>query len=495
MAKAQKLTTRSENYSEWYNELVKRADLAENSEVRGCMVIKPYGYAIWERMQRTLDDMFKATGHVNAYFPLFIPKSFLSKEAAHVEGFAKECAVVTHYRLKNSPDGSGVIVDPEARLEEELIVRPTSETIIWSTYRNWIQSYRDLPLLINQWANVVRWELRTRMFLRTAEFLWQEGHTAHATESEAIEEAERMLGVYAQFAEETLAIPVIQGTKTVSERFAGALETYCIEALMQDGKALQAGTSHFLGQNFAKAFEVKFANKDNQEEYVWATSWGVSTRLMGALIMAHSDDQGLVLPPKIAPFQVVIVPIGRKPEEREPVLAKAREIQSALEAAGIRVKIDDDDTKSPGWKFAEWELKGVPLRFALGPRDLENNKIEVARRDIQSKESIDLPDDIRAFTQDLLDNIQQKIYQKALDFQKTHTFEVDTWEAFQAHIDADIPGFISAHWDGTAETEEKIKEETKATIRCIPIDNPQEKGTCIYSGKPSSQRVLFAKAY
>ena len=495
MAKAAKLTSRSENYSEWYNDLVKRADLAENSEVRGCMVIKPYGYAIWERMQRTLDDMFKATGHVNAYFPLFIPKSFLSKEADHVEGFAKECAVVTHYRLKNNPDGTGVIVDPEAKLEEELIVRPTSETIIWSTYRNWIQSYRDLPLLVNQWANVVRWELRTRMFLRTAEFLWQEGHTAHATKEEAIAEAEQMLGVYGDFMEDTLGIPVIRGIKTASERFAGAEETYTVEALMQDGKALQSGTSHFLGQNFAKAFDVKFATKDNKEEFVWATSWGVSTRMMGALIMAHSDDQGLILPPRIAPFQVVIVPIGRKEEEKAAVLAKAKEISQALTDAGIRVKIDDDDTKSPGWKFAEWELKGVPLRYALGPRDLANNKLEVARRDIQSKESIDMPENIQGYTQELLDTIQQGIYQKALDFRLEHSRKIDSWEEFKQQIEEETPGFLYAHWDGTAETEEKIKDETKATIRCIPIESKAEAGKCVYSGKPSTRRVLFAKAY
>ncbi len=495
MAKVQKLTTRSDNYSEWYNELVKKADLAENSEVRGCMVIKPYGFAIWERMQRILDEKFKATGHVNAYFPLFIPKSFLSKEADHVEGFAKECAVVTHYRLKNDPDGKGVIVDPEAKLEEELIVRPTSETIIWSTYRNWIQSYRDLPLLINQWANVVRWELRTRMFLRTAEFLWQEGHTAHATKDEAISETEQMLEVYAHFAENTLAIPVIKGVKSENERFAGAEETYTIETLMQDARALQAGTSHFLGQNFAKAFNVTFATQDNKEEYVWATSWGVSTRLMGALIMSHSDDNGLILPPEIAPIQVVIIPIGRKPAERAPVLEKVNEIAQALRSAGIRVKIDDDDTKSPGWKYAEWELKGVPLRLTLGPRDIANNKIEIARRDLASKEVIDIPPDFTAHIQTLLGEVQQQIFQKAIDFRSEHTHYVDTWEEFTQQIEQPYPGFIYAHWDGTSETEEKIKEETKATIRCIPLDNPQEKGTCVYSQKPSSQRVLFAKAY
>lgn len=495
MAKGKKLTSRAENYSEWYNDLVKKADLAENSEVRGCMVIKPYGYAIWERMQRILDDMFKETGHVNAYFPLFIPKSFLSREAAHVEGFAKECAVVTHYRLKNDPDGKGIIVDPEAKLEEELIVRPTSETIIWSSYRNWIQSYRDLPILVNQWANVVRWELRTRMFLRTTEFLWQEGHTAHATEAEAIAEAKQMLHVYGDFAEQTLAIPVIRGSKTERERFAGALDTFTIEALMQDGKALQSGTSHFLGQNFAKAFDVKFATKDNKEEYVWATSWGVSTRLMGALIMTHSDDAGLVLPPVLAPIQVVIVPIYRKDEEKEMVMKKADEIAASLKGQGIRVKVDDDDMKKPGWKFAEWELKGVPVRLAIGPRDLANNKIEVARRDLQTKEVVDLTDSFAQEIKDLLDTVQKGIYQKALDFRADKTRSVDTWEEFKSAVEEDIPGFIYAHWDGTTETEEKIQEETKATIRCIPIDNPLEEGVCVYSGKPSTQRVLFAKSY
>ena len=495
MAKVKKLTSRAENYSEWYNELVKRADLAENSEVRGCMVIKPYGYAIWERMQRILDDMFKETGHVNAYFPLFIPKSFLSKEADHVEGFAKECAVVTHYRLKNDPDGNGVVVDPEAKLEEELIVRPTSETIIWSSYRNWIQSYRDLPILVNQWANVVRWELRTRMFLRTAEFLWQEGHTAHATEQEAIEEAERMLHVYGDFAEHTLAIPVIRGIKTESERFAGALETYCIEALMQDGKALQAGTSHFLGQNFAKAFDVKFANQENKEEYVWATSWGVSTRLMGALIMSHSDDQGLVLPPALAPFQVVMIPIARKDEDKAVVYPRIQELAAELKAKGIRVKIDDDETKSPGWKFAEWELKGVPVRIAMGSRDIQAGKVEISRRDTSTKESVDMPDDFSGMISSLLDEIQENIYNKAKTFREEHTVKVDTWEEFNAQLENDLPGFISAHWDGTAETEAKIQEETKATIRCIPVNNTLEEGNCVYSGKPSTQRVLFAKAY
>ncbi len=495
MAKVQKLTARSENYSEWYNELVKRADLAENSEVRGCMVIKPYGFAIWERMQRILDDKFKATGHVNAYFPLFIPKSFLSKEADHVEGFAKECAVVTHYRLKNSEDGKGIVVDPEAKLEEELIVRPTSETIIWSTYRNWIQSYRDLPLLINQWANVVRWELRTRMFLRTAEFLWQEGHTAHATREEAIVETEKMLDVYADFAEHTLAIPVIKGIKTENERFAGAEETYTIETLMQDARALQAGTSHFLGQNFAKAFDVTFATQDNKEEYVWATSWGVSTRLMGALIMSHSDDEGLILPPEIAPIQVVIIPVGRKAAEKALVMEKVSEISNAFVSAGIRVKIDDDETKSPGWKYAEWELKGVPIRLALGPRDIANGKVEIARRDLKTKEIIEIPEDFTGYIKSLLNEVQRYIYQKAQEFRKTNTHYVDTWEEFETQISKPYPGFIYAHWDGTSETEEQIKAETKATIRCIPLQNPKEAGKCVYSGKPSTQRVLFAKAY
>lgn len=495
MAKGKKLTSRAENYPEWYNELVKKADLAENSEVRGCMVIKPYGYAIWERMQAILDQMFKDTGHVNAYFPLFIPKSFLSREADHVEGFAKECAVVTHHRLMASPDGNGLVVDPSAKLEEELVVRPTSETIIWSTYRNWIQSYRDLPLLINQWANVVRWELRTRMFLRTTEFLWQEGHTAHATRAEALEESERMLGVYADFAENTLAIPVIQGVKTERERFAGALETYCIEGLMQDGKALQAGTSHFLGQNFAKAFDVRFATKDNKEEFVWATSWGVSTRLMGALIMTHSDDDGLILPPVLAPHQVVIVPIYRKDEEKELVMTKASEIAADLKAAGIRVKLDDDENKKPGWKFAEWELKGVPIRLAIGPRDIANGKIEVARRDLKTKEVQDLDEGFVDRTKALLDEIQTTIYDRAKNFREDNTTPVDTYDEFKAQLDKPTPGFIYAHWDGTTETEEKIQQETKATIRCIPIDNPMEEGVCIYSGKPSTQRVLFAKAY
>ncbi len=489
------LPKRSEDYSLWYNELVKRADLAENSPVRGCMVIKPYGYSIWEKMQAELDRMFKETGHANAYFPLFIPKSFLSKEASHVEGFAKECAVVTHYRLKNAEDGSGVIVDPEAKLEEELIVRPTSETVIWSTYKNWIQSYRDLPLLVNQWANVVRWEMRTRLFLRTTEFLWQEGHTAHATSDEAMAETVQMMNIYAQFAEEFMALPVVKGKKTESERFAGADETLCIEALMQDGKALQAGTSHFLGQNFAKAFEVKFATKEGGLEYVWGTSWGVSTRLMGALIMAHSDDNGLVLPPKLAPFQVVIVPIYRGEEELAMISVKAKEIMAELRKAGISVKYDDRDTQKPGWKFAEYELKGVPVRIALGPRDLENKTLEIARRDTLTKESFqweEMP--IAQKIGGLLEEIQEGIYQKAFDFRKDNTTEVNSWEEFKQVLEGKA-GFLSAHWDGTPETEEKIKELTKATIRCIPLDQLPEQGVCVYSGKPSSGRVLFAKAY
>ncbi len=489
------LPKRSEDYSLWYNELVKKADLAENSPVRGCMVIKPYGYSIWEKMQAELDRMFKETGHSNAYFPLFIPKSFLSKEASHVEGFAKECAVVTHYRLKNAEDGSGVIVDPEAKLEEELIVRPTSETVIWSTYKNWIQSYRDLPLLVNQWANVVRWEMRTRLFLRTTEFLWQEGHTAHATAEEAMSETVQMMNIYAQFSEEFMALPVVKGKKTASERFAGADETLCIEALMQDGKALQAGTSHFLGQNFAKAFDVKFATKEGGLEYVWGTSWGVSTRLMGALIMAHSDDNGLVLPPKLAPFQVVIVPIYRGEEELALISVKAKEIIAELRKAGISVKYDDRDTQKPGWKFAEYELKGVPVRIALGPRDLENKTLEIARRDNLTKESFqweEMP--IAQKIGALLDEIQEEIYQKAFDFRKENTTKVNSWEEFKQVLEQKS-GFLSAHWDGTAETEEKIKELTKATIRCIPLDQVSEQGVCVYSGKPSSGRVLFAKAY
>ncbi|NVO20586.1 MAG: proline--tRNA ligase [Bacteroidetes bacterium] len=490
---AKDFTTREENYSQWYNDLVIKADLADNSAVRGCMVIKPYGYAIWEKMQAQLDSMFKETGHVNAYFPLFIPKSFFSKEASHVEGFAKECAVVTHYRLKNSPDGKGVIVDPDAKLEEELIVRPTSETIIWDTYRTWIQSYRDLPILVNQWANVVRWEMRTRLFLRTAEFLWQEGHTAHATKQEAIEEAERMLDVYAEFAEKWMAIPVIKGIKSPNERFAGAVETYCIEALMQDGKALQAGTSHFLGQNFAKAFEVQFLSKENKLEYVWATSWGVSTRLMGALIMTHSDDNGLVLPPKLAPTQVAIIPIYKTDEQLKAISEKVNEIKAALKAKGISVKYDDRDTYKPGWKFNEYEFKGVPVRIVIGPRDLENGTVEVARRDTLEKSVYQLTD-IENKIEHLLGNIQENLYQKALSYRENNTFKADSWEEFNNILDT-TGGFVSAHWDGTPETEQRIKEESKATIRLIPIQNKMEEGKCIYSGKPSTQRVLFARAY
>jgi len=490
MSKA--LPKRSENYSEWYNEIVKRADLAENSAVRGCMVIKPYGYAIWEKMQRALDDMFKATGHVNAYFPLFVPKSFLEKEEEHAEGFAKECAVVTHYRLKANPDGKGLVVDPNAKLEEELIVRPTSEAVIWNTYKNWIQSWRDLPLLINQWCNIVRWEMRTRLFLRTTEFLWQEGHTAHATEQEAVEEAERMLGVYTTFSEEWVALPVIQGLKTPNERFAGAVETYCIEALMQDGKALQAGTSHFLGQNFAKGFDVQFVNKENQLEYAWATSWGMTTRMIGALIMAHSDDNGLVLPPKLAPIQVVIVPIHKSPEDLAKITEKVNPIFEELKAAGISVKYDDDDKQRSGWKFAEYELRGVPVRLGMGMRDLENGTIEVARRDNLTKESRPL-EGVVEHIKSLLDEIQANIFDRALKFRGDNTFKVDTWDDFKSQIERG--GFISAHWDGTAETEEKIKDETKATIRCIPLDAPAEDGKCVYSGASSKRRVLFARAY
>ena len=496
---AKGLPKRSENYSEWYNEIVKRADLAENSAVRGCMVIKPYGFAIWEKMQRALDDMFKATGHSNAYFPLFVPKSFLEKEEEHAEGFAKECAVVTHYRLKANPNGNGLIVDPAAKLEEELIIRPTSETVIWNTYKNWIQSWRDLPLLINQWCNVVRWEMRTRLFLRTTEFLWQEGHTAHSTEQEAVEETERMLGVYATFAEEWMGVPVLRGLKSPNERFAGAVETYCIEALMQDGKALQAGTSHFLGQNFAKSFDVKFVNKENEQEYAWATSWGVSTRLMGALIMAHSDDQGLVLPPKLAPIQVVIIPIYKTPEDLAAISEKVNPIFEALKAAGISVKYDDADNQRSGWKFAEYELKGVPVRLGLGMRDLENGTIEVARRDTLEKSTTNFSllgtgiEDFVAEIKNLLDDIQDNIYQKALRFREENTFKVDTWEDFQSQIEKG--GFILAHWDGTAETEEKIKQETKATIRCIPLDAPEEAGKCVFSGAISHRRVVFARAY
>ena len=490
---AKELTSRSENYSQWYQDLVIKADLAENSAVRGCMVIKPYGYAIWEKMQAELDRMFKETGHVNAYFPLFIPKSFFSKEADHVEGFAKECAVVTHYRLKNDEVNGGIIVDPEAKLEEELIVRPTSETIIWNTYKNWIQSYRDLPILINQWANVVRWEMRTRLFLRTAEFLWQEGHTAHATKQEAIEETEKMINVYANFVENHMALPVIIGLKSANERFAGALDTYSIEALMQDGKALQTGTSHFLGQNFAKAFDVKFASKEGKDEYVWATSWGVSTRLMGALIMAHSDDNGLVLPPKLAPFQVVIVPIYKNDEQLSEISGKVDEIISKLKAKGITVKFDNNDNKKPGWKFAEYELKGVPVRLALGPRDLENGTVEIARRDTLEKSVVNL-DGIENYIENLLDEIQKSIYQKAFDYRETHTTKVDTYDDFKDVL-MNKGGFVLAHWDGTSETEEKIKAETKATIRCLPLEYEEESGFCIYSGNPSKRRVLFALAY
>lgn len=488
-----KLTSRSENYSQWYQDLVIKADMAENSAVRGCMVIKPYGYAIWEKMQAELDRMFKETGHVNAYFPLFIPKSFFNKEADHVEGFAKECAVVTHYRLKNDKETGEIVVDPDAKLEEELIIRPTSETIIWHTYRNWIQSHRDLPLLINQWANVVRWEMRTRLFLRTAEFLWQEGHTAHATKDEAIEEAMKMINVYADFAENYMAMPVVKGVKTESERFAGALDTYTIEALMQDGKALQSGTSHFLGQNFAKAFDVKFTNKEGVEEYVWATSWGVSTRLIGGLIMAHSDDNGLVLPPKLAPIQVVVVPIYKKLEQLAIISEEVEKIVDDLKKARISVKFDDSDQKKPGWKFAEYELKGVPVRLAIGPRDLENRTVEVARRDTLEKSVVPL-EGITEYVENLLEEIQQNIFRKALDFRAQNTNKADTWEEFKEIIE-NKGGFVSAHWDGTPETEEKIKMETKATVRCIPLDNELEEGKCIYSGKPSKQRVLFAIAY
>jgi len=487
------LTNRDENYSQWYNDLVIKADLAENSAVRGCMVIKPYGYAIWEKIQAELDRLFKATGHVNAYFPLFIPKSFFSKEAAHVEGFAKECAVVTHYRLKNDENGKGVVVDPTAKLEEELIIRPTSETIIWHSYKNWIHSYRDLPILINQWANVVRWEMRTRLFLRTTEFLWQEGHTAHATREEALEEAEKMINVYAGFAENSMALPVIKGFKSEHERFAGALDTYAIEALMQDGKALQAGTSHFLGQNFAKAFDVQFTDRTGKLDYVWATSWGVSTRLMGAIIMGHADNHGLVLPPKLAPIQVVIIPIYKNNEQLDELSEAAIRIKTGLEALGISVKYDDRDNNKPGWKFADYELKGVPVRIAIGPRDLENNTIEVARRDNLTKETIPI-DKVYEHIPKLLDDIQENIYNKALNFRKENTFYVDSWEEFLKVLD-NPGGFILAHWDGTVETEEKIKEETKATIRCIPFDSPEEQGKCVYSGKPSNRRVLFARSY
>jgi prolyl-tRNA synthetase len=487
------LTNREENYSQWYNDLVIKADLAENSAVRGCMVIKPYGYAIWEKIQAELDRLFKATGHVNAYFPLLIPKSFFSKEADHVEGFAKECAVVTHYRLKNDENGKGIVVDPTAKLEEELIIRPTSETIIWNSYKNWIHSYRDLPILINQWANVVRWEMRTRLFLRTTEFLWQEGHTAHATRDEAVEETERMINVYAGFSENSMALPVIKGYKSENERFAGALDTYTIEALMQDGKALQAGTSHFLGQNFAKAFDVQFTDKTGKLDYVWATSWGVTTRLIGAIIMGHADNHGLVLPPKLAPIQVVIIPIYKNVEQIGALSDTAIKIKTGLEALGISVKYDDRDNNKPGWKFADYELKGVPVRLAIGPRDLENKTVEVARRDNLTKETIPV-DNINEYIPRLLEDIQTNIYNKALNFRKENTFYVDTWDEFLKILD-NPGGFIMAHWDGTAETEEKIKEETKATVRCIPFDSPEESGKCVYSGKPSKRRVLFARSY
>lgn len=488
------ITPRDKDYSKWYNDIVINADLADHSAVRGCMVIKPHGYAIWENIQKQLDSMFKETGHVNAYFPLFVPKSFLELEEGHAEGFAKECAVVTHHRLMADPNNQGkLIVDPNSKLQEELIVRPTSEAIIWNTYKGWIQSYRDLPLLINQWANVVRWEMRTRLFLRTAEFLWQEGHTAHATKAEAIEETEKMLGVYADFVENYMALPVIKGIKTPSERFAGADETYCIEAMMQDGKALQAGTSHFLGQNFAKAFEVKFTDQTGKLDFVWATSWGVSTRLMGALIMAHSDDQGLVIPPKLAPTQVVIVPIYKGEEELKNISDKVSVIKKDLESRGIRVKFDDSDKNKPGWKFAEHELKGTPIRLAMGPRDLQNGTIELARRDTKTKESVS-QEGLTQKVIDILDQMQKDLFSKAVEFRKAHTFSVDTYEEFKKLMDDDA-GFVMAHWDGTEETEEKIKNETKATIRCIPLDSPIENGVCMVSGKPSTRRVLFAKAY
>ena len=488
------LTTRSEDYSKWYNELVVKADLAENSGVRGCMVIKPYGYAIWEKMQAELDRMFKETGHQNAYFPLFVPKSMFEAEEKNAEGFAKECAIVTHYRLKNDPDRPGkLMVDPNAKLEEELIVRPTSEAIIWSTYKGWVQSYRDLPLLINQWANVVRWEMRTRLFLRTAEFLWQEGHTAHATKAEALEESEKMMNVYADFAEGFMAIPVVKGIKTETERFAGADETYCIEALMQDGKALQAGTSHFLGQNFAKAFDVKFANAEGKQEHVWGTSWGVSTRLMGALVMTHSDDQGLVLPPNLAPIQVVIVPIYKTDEQLSEITTAVNDLTAKLKKLKISVKYDDRTTQKPGFKFAEWELKGVPVRIAVGPKDLENGTFEVARRDTLTKETVS-GEGIVTYINDLLEQIQADLFNKALEYRDTHITEVNSFEEFKEILDGK-GGFVSAHWDGTAATEEKIKDLTKATIRCIPLDSKEEAGTCVFTGNPSSKRVLFAKAY
>lgn len=490
---SKKLTTRADNYSNWYNELVSKADLAEHSDVRGCMVIKPHGYSIWEKMQRALDDMFKETGHTNAYFPIFIPKSYFTKEASHVEGFAKECAVVTHYRLKTDEATGEIVVDETAKLEEELIVRPTSETIIWNTYKGWIQSYRDLPIKINQWANVVRWEMRTRLFLRTSEFLWQEGHTAHATKAEAIAEAEQMLEVYATFAQEWMAMPVVKGVKSESERFAGALDTYCIEAMMQDGKALQAGTSHFLGQNFAKAFDVKFVTKEGKEELVWATSWGVSTRLMGALIMTHSDDNGLVIPPKLAPIQVVLVPIYRNDEQLDALREKLTSLMGELKAKGIRVKLDDDDNRKPGWKFAEYEMKGVPVRIAMGPRDLEGNTVELARRDTLTKTTVNFDETVDVVV-NLMDQIQQDMFDKADASRIENTREANTWDEFVDLI-KNTGGFVSVHWDGTSETEEYIKQKTKATLRCIPLDSPLEEGKCIWTGKPSKQRVLFAKAY
>ena len=490
---SKEITTREKDYSQWYNDIILKAGLADYSAVRGCMVIKPYGFALWENMRDQLDKMFKDTGHQNAYFPLFIPKSFLSREAAHVEGFAKECAVVTHYRLMNDPNGGGIVVDPEAKLEEELIVRPTSETIIWNTYKTWIQSYRDLPLKVNQWANVVRWEMRTRLFLRTTEFLWQEGHTAHATSQEAIDETIQMLNVYAAFAEEWMAMPVIKGVKSANERFAGAVDTYCIEALMQDGKALQSGTSHFLGQNFAKAFDVQFTDKENKLDYVWATSWGVSTRLIGALVMAHSDDSGLVLPPKLAPLQVVIVPIYKGDDQKKGIDEKVQSFMEDFKALGIRVKYDDDDNSRPGWKFAEYELKGVPVRIAIGARDMQNNVVEIARRDTKEKKSVSM-DGLANTVQALLEEIQQNIYDKAKIFRDNNIRKADTWQEFQQLLD-EKGGFIAAHWDGTAETEEKIKELSKATIRCIPLNNAPEEGKCILTGKPSKERVLFARAY
>lgn len=490
---SKEITAREQDYAQWYNDLIIKAGLADYSAVRGCMVIKPYGFALWENMRDQLDKMFKETGHQNAYFPLFIPKSFLSKEAAHVEGFAKECAVVTHYRLKNDPDGKGIVVDPEAKLEEELIVRPTSETIIWNTYKSWIQSYRDLPLLINQWANVVRWEMRTRLFLRTTEFMWQEGHTAHASAQEAIAETVQMLNIYARFAEEWMALPVIKGVKSINERFAGAEDTYCIEAMMQDGKALQAGTSHFLGQNFARAFDVKFSDKDNKLDYVWATSWGVSTRLIGALVMAHSDDDGLVLPPRLAPLKAVIIPVFKGEDQKKRIDEKVLPLLEDFKALGISVKYDEDDTRRPGWKFAEYELKGVPVRIAIGARDIENHVAEVARRDTRTKELVSL-DGLAHTVSALLDEIQENIFRKAESFRDSHITKADTWDDFMQLLDTK-GGFVSAHWDGTSETEEKIKELSKATIRCIPLSNPQEEGKCILTGRPSKERVLFARAY